>query len=65
MSVKIKVSYTTDEEFNRIREQLFPLIRKWKKPSSAKGAYKKAYSCTESGCKCAVLVNENSKKPQK
>lgn len=53
MSVKIKISYTNEEEFDRIKKQLFPLIRRWKKPNSRDGMYKN--SCTESGCKCVVL----------
>lgn len=42
MSVKIKVSYTTDEELEEVTRLLSSLVRKWKK-QPAKGKYKRAY----------------------
>lgn len=42
MSVKIKVSYTTDQELHKIMQLLSPVVKSWKK-QPAKGKYKRAY----------------------
>lgn len=42
MSVKIKVSYTDEQELDRIVQLLSPVVGKWKK-QQAKGTYKRAY----------------------
>ena len=44
MSVKIRVSYTDDEELAGIIQMLSPLGKKWKVPRNQKGPYKKAYT---------------------
>ena len=42
MSVKIKISYTTDEELEEVTRPLSSLVKSWKK-QPAKGKYKRAY----------------------
>lgn len=42
MSVKIKLSYTTDEELEEVIKRLSSLVKSWKK-RPAKGKYKRAY----------------------
>lgn len=42
MSVKIKLSYTTDEELEEVIKRLSSLVKSWKK-QPAKGKYKRAY----------------------
>lgn len=42
MSVKIKISYTTDEELEEVTRPLSSLVKNWKK-QPAKGKYKRAY----------------------
>ena len=44
MSVKIRVSYTEDEELAGVIRLLSPLGKKWKVPRNQKGKYKKAYT---------------------
>lgn len=44
MSVKIKVSYTDEEELARVIRLLSPLGKKWKVAKKQKGPYKKAYT---------------------
>lgn len=44
MSVKIKVSYTDDEELAGVIRLLSPLGKKWKVSRNQKGPYKKAYT---------------------
>lgn len=44
MSVKIKVSYTEDEELAGVIRLLSPLGKRWKVAKSQKGRYKKAYT---------------------
>lgn len=44
MSVKIKVSYTEDEELAGVIRLLSPLGKRWKVAKSQKGKYKKAYT---------------------
>lgn len=43
MSVKIKVSYTEEEECREITRLLSPVVKSWKM-QPAKGKYKRAYS---------------------
>lgn len=44
MSVKIRVSYTDDEELAGVIQLLSPLGKKWKVAKKQKGPYKKAYT---------------------
>lgn len=44
MSVKIKVSYTTEEELAGVIRLLSPVVKRWKKPRNQRGEYKKAYA---------------------
>lgn len=44
MSVKIRVSYTDEEELARVIRLLSPLGKKWKVARNQKGPYKKAYT---------------------
>ena len=44
MSVKIRVSYTDEEELARVIRLLPPLGKKWKVARNQKGKYKKAYT---------------------
>lgn len=44
MSVKIKVSYTDDEELAGVIRLLSPLGKKWKVARNQTGKYKKAYT---------------------
>lgn len=45
MSVKIKVSYTDEEEYQEIMQLLSPVVKGWKR-QPAKGYYKRAYAST-------------------
>lgn len=45
MSVKIKVSYTDEEEYREIMRLLSPVVKGWKM-QPAKGYYKRAYAST-------------------
>lgn len=42
MSVKIRISYTDEQELDRIVRLLSPVVGNWKK-QQAKGTYKRAY----------------------
>lgn len=53
MSVKIKLSYTDEEECREIMQLLSPVVKGWKM-QPAKGKYKRAY-----GEKCKPLKGEN------
>ena len=44
MSVKIRVSYTEDEELAGVIQLLSPLGKKWKVAKKQKGPYKKTYT---------------------
>ena len=44
MSVKIRASYTDEEELSRVIRLLSPLGKKWKVARNQKGPYKKAYT---------------------
>lgn len=50
MSIKIKVSYTDDQDLAEVIRLLSPIVRSWKK-QPANGKYKRAYggSNTEKG----------------
>lgn len=62
MSVRIRVSYTGDEELSGIVRLLSPAIKSYKvKPQ--KGRYKLAYIDMKSGVLPCVLVTENTGKP--
>ena len=43
MSIKIKVSYTDDQELEQIIRRLRPMVKICKIPKQQQGAYKKAY----------------------
>jgi|GEM_PF-750544 len=42
MSIKIKISYTDDQDLDGLIRLLSPVIKRWKK-QPAKGKYKRAY----------------------
>lgn len=42
MSIKIKVSYTEDQDLDGVIRLLSPIVKRWKK-QPAKGKYKRAY----------------------
>ena len=42
MSIKVKVSYTEDQDLDGVIRLLSPIVRSWKK-QPAKGKYKRAY----------------------
>ena len=48
MGVKIKISYTTDEELEEVTRPLSSLVKSWKK-QPAKGKYKRAYGVLNHG----------------
>lgn len=43
MSVKIRVSYTEDEELFRVIQLLSPMLKYWKVAKKQEGVYKRAY----------------------
>ena len=43
MSVKIKISYNTEEELAGVIRLLSPVIKSWKTSDNKEGRYKKAY----------------------
>ena len=43
MSVKIKVSYESPEELQKVLERLAPMVQKYKVSKGQEGQYKKAY----------------------
>lgn len=47
MSVKIKVSYTEEEELAGVIRLLSPILKSWKKPRQRGGRYKNAYAVLE------------------
>lgn len=62
MSVRIRVSYTGDEELSGIVRMLSPVIKSCKvKPQ--RGRYKLAYIDMKSGVLPRVLVTENAGEP--
>ena len=44
MSVKIKISYNTDEELEKVFKVLSPVLKTWKISRNKEGRYKKAYA---------------------
>ena len=44
LSVKIKISYNTDEELEQIRKLLKPVFKEVKVSRNKEGRYKKAYA---------------------
>lgn len=44
MSVKIRISYNTDEELAGVIRLLSPWVKSWKKSGTQKGKFKKAYA---------------------
>lgn len=59
MSVRIKVSYTDDEELMEVLRILSPMIRSYKIAKHQKGVFKRAYIDMESGVLHTVLAKEN------
>ena len=47
MSVKIKISYNTDEELEQIRKLLKPIFKEFKVSRNKEGRFKKAYTETK------------------
>lgn len=45
MSVRIKVSYTDEEELRDILQRLEPDVKHWKVAKRQEGAYRNAYIC--------------------
>ena len=43
MTVKIKISYNTDEELNKLIRILSPILKECKTSRNKEGKYKKAY----------------------
>lgn len=48
MSIKIKISYTDDQDLDGLIRLLSPVIKRWKK-QPAKGKYKRAYGEANTG----------------
>lgn len=44
MSVKIRISYNTDEELAGVLRLLSPFVKSWKKSRTRKGKYWNAYA---------------------
>lgn len=63
MSVKIRVSYTDDEEITGVIRLLSPAVKSWKVAKRQKGQYKLAYIDMKSGVLPRVLATENAGKP--
>ena len=62
MSIRIRVSYNTEEELAGVIRLLSPAVKSWKvKPQ--KGRYKLAYIDMKTGLLPPVLVTENAGKP--
>ena len=43
MSVKIRISYTTSQELEKVLKYLKPIVKSYKPDKGVNGAYKKAY----------------------
>ena len=43
MSVKIRISYTTSQELDKVLKYLKPIVKSCKSDKGVNGAYKKAY----------------------
>ena len=63
MSVKIRVSYTDDEELAGVIRLLSPAVKSWKVAKRQEGAFKNAYIVMKGGVLSHVLVTENTEKP--
>lgn len=62
MSIKIRVSYSTEEELAGVIRLLSPAVKSWKvKPQ--KGRYKLAYIDMKTGLLPPVLVTGNTGEP--
>lgn len=61
MSVKIKVSYTTDEELHKVIRLLSPEISSYKMANRQDGQYKRAYIVLRN----AKVKNVNAEKAKK
>ena len=55
MSVKIKVSYNTDQELAGVIRLLSPAVKDCKVSSNKEGRYKKAYICLKDRVFCPDL----------
>lgn len=67
MSVKIRVSYTEDEELTGVIRLLSPAVKSWKVAKRQEGAYRNAYiylhpfdRTNEEGAECARMHPESS-----
>lgn len=61
MSVKIRVSYTEDEELQDILQRLSPDVKRCK--VAKKGQYKLAYIAMKTGDSPRVLATKNAENP--
>ena len=52
MSVKIKISYNTDEELAGVVQLLSPALKDYKVSRNKEGRYKKAYICMKDHILC-------------
>lgn len=50
MSVKITISYNTDEELSEVLQLLSPVLEKYKISKNNTGQYKKAYAMLKKVC---------------
>ncbi len=64
MSVKIKISYNTDEELAGVIRLLSPVLRSWKRSRNMEGHYKKAYVELEHVTKPGGRREENGLKQE-
>lgn len=62
MSIKIKISYSTDEELAGVIRLLSPVMTNYKVSRNQEGRYKKAYIGLDDKRLCAVLANKNQGK---
>lgn len=62
MSVKIKLSYSSDEELDCVIRLLSPVMTDYKVSRNKEGRYKKAYIGLDDKRLCAVLANKNQGK---
>ncbi len=63
MSVRIRVSYTDEEELAGVIRLLSPAVKSWKVAKRQEGAFKNAYIVMKGGVLPPVLVPENDEKP--
>lgn len=62
MSVKIKLSYSSDEELDSVIRLLSPVMTDYKVSRNQEGRYKKAYIGLDDKRLGAVLANKNQGK---